>query len=173
MLLHAILGGIFVLILGLALIHNEKNIKYFCIAIALFEVVLVVLLVAGCTNATYEETLRAELVSTKADTRIEGKTAFLFTEIGEEDVYIFYYKTDDGGFKKGLINSKNVTVFETNAVKPNVVRYERSFAGYTILELETMNKRPSEFVYDSSDGSDVRYEIYVPEGTIVQEFKLE
>ena len=170
----AIFLGMIVLGVIASAFCKEKLVKTILVVGCVLEVITIELMPVIDANATYNETLRANLVSVDTKTKTEGSSTFLVADTGEEDVYTFFYETENGGVKKGKVNSKNVIVFETNETEPSIIRYEESFAGYTLSNLMTLEgNRPAEFNNDSSEENDVRYEIYVPEGTIVQKFQLE
>lgn len=165
------------LLLGLfiaSIIFGRKSKVFYKIA-CIVSIITVGFLIIVTIISTEFQAGKANLVSIKADSEIEGSGTFLVANIGEEDVYTFYYETSDGGYKKGKINSSNVTIYETDEVEPSIIVYNTGFAGYSwqsLLFLVNLNNGELEFNDDSGKGY-TRYEIFVPEGTIVQNFSLE
>lgn len=140
----------------------------------------VVFCIISCMATDEVQTGKSNLVAIRSDSQIEGSAGgaltFLVANIGEKDVYTFYYETSDGGYKKGTINSSNVTIYETDEVKPSIIKYEKGFAGHSLDSLYFFNDETNsevDYTNNSGENCNVRYEIFVPEGTIVQNFSLE
>ena len=148
-----------------------------CGATLLLSVTLFVITVMATDEV---QTGKNNLVAIQSDSRIEGSATgaltFLVADIGEEDVYTFYYETSDGGYKKGTINSSNVTIHETDKEEPSIIEYKKGIKGIplsSILNFKDETKSEVDYTKDYGEEYDVWYEIFVPEGTIVRNFSLE
>ena len=140
----------------------------------------VVLIIVSYMATDEVQTGKSNLVAIRSDSQIEGSAeealTFLVANIGEKDAYTFYYETSDGEYKKGTINSSNVTVYEADEEEPSIIKYERGFAGHSLHSIYNFNDETNsevDYTNDSGENDDVRYEIFVPEGTIVRNFSLE
>ena len=138
--------------------------------------VFIVCMPTDTSNTPTEEIQKWKnnLVAIRSGVRLEGSATggltFVVADIGEEDVYTFFYETSDGGYKKGKINSSNVTIYETDEEEPSIIKYKRI---YDELSLEDETKSEVDYTKDYGEEYDVWYEIFVPEGTIVRNFSLE
>lgn len=80
----------------------------------------------------------------------EGGGNWTYIKIDANQYYTFYYK-DGEAYKLGKINASDAAVYQTNETEPKIIRISYSQNGH-------VNK--------------CTYEIYVPEGSIVEQFNL-
>lgn len=99
-----------------------------------------------------EETIIYEPVSMSDVIVSEGKGFGSYICIDAEQFYTFYYKYGDG-YRTGKISAKNAIVYQTDDVKPSIVK-------------KITKKACGELI--SSD-----YEIYIPKGSIIEKFNLD
>jgi len=120
-------------------------------------------IVALLPNVT--NTYSIEIVSLKDKSSIEGSFVLGSGTIKDKDYYIYYSKTQDGGYKRNKIEAENVTIYQTNKETPKL-----KFTDITPLKNET-----TEFWIGETeiftDQTDVK--LIVPENTIIEQFKLE
>ena len=153
-----------------------------CIIALVVEFAAISSLNTDTSNTPTEEIQKWKnnLVAIRSDVWFEGSArgalTFLVADIGEEDVYTFYYETSDGGYKKGTINSSNVTIHETDKEEPSIIEYKKGIKGIplsSILNFKDETNSEVDYTKDSGEDDDVWYEIFVPAGTIVRNFSLE
>lgn len=111
----------------------------------------------------YEPTY--ELVSLVASKDINGKTFLTFGSIDSEPVYYFYYKTEDGGYKVGSIpaDSDRTTVFYIeDGETPHI----------DVAERISVVHEDGHLSYDHYTKNWIKYNVYVPNGSIAQDFQM-
>lgn len=128
---------------------------------------------AGIDALSYEEVSKTadwELQSLSDNSQISGKGAgtlfYVYVSIDTNEVYSFYYKQDDGGFKRGKVEADKTTIYEINCT-PHVVEYTT----YTKNKMNNFLRAILAFGYGESNQQ--TYEIYTPKGTILKTFNLD
>lgn len=116
---------------------------------------------------------KQEIVSLKDNnSQISGGGNLFYVSINTEGVYTYYYKLDDGGYKRGQVTDDNTVIYEEdNCENPSVQRYEsytQNNWNQTWTKILLFSSKQDEW-----KSSSTRYEIHVPKGTIVQEFTLD
>lgn len=104
-----------------------------------------------------------EIVSLKDGTRKESYGFLTVYSSLERDVYSYYYMTENGGYKRETIGNHNVTIFEEDSCTPRV----------TTVTTYTTKREVLGIKWDDRKVIKVEYNIYVPKGSIVREFKLD
>ena len=147
------------------------------------KISLIVLLVALAANTIvdehrnsvkYTETVQSKtynLVSLQDESQvsssIRGRRYYLYASINTDEVYNFYYETEDGGFKIGRIAAANSVVYEKDNCDPAVIEYTT----YTKSKMnETWQKI---LMLDVVKEEAKSYKVYIPKGTITREYNLD
>lgn len=118
-----------------------------------------------------KETARYELVTLQDDSQLSGNLGrgvfYVYGSINTEEVYNFYYKTQDGGFVKGKVNANKAVIYENDECSPVVVEY-------TTYTRSSMNPKLQKwlFFYEREEQTK-SYKIYVPKGTVANEYSLD
>lgn len=105
-----------------------------------------------------EETV-IELVAIQEKSDIKGEGSLFCISIHTDDVYTYYYKLGNGGYKKGKVVAKNTTIFEEDTNTPRMVVYKTTRMNTTWIE----NFLTFKFFKEEKE----EYEIHVPKGTVV------
>lgn len=128
----------------------------------------------GICCLSYDETVQTgnwELVAITDDSQISGKGSgglfYVHISIDTDEIYSFYYKVDNGGFKRGTVNAESSIIFEKDNCTPHVVEYTT----YTKNKMNVVLRAILAFGYGTSDQKS--YEIYTPTGTILRTFSLD
>lgn len=143
-------------------------------------IVLSIVLGAGCiwaifiySNSNYteiKETAKYELVTLQDDSQIEGKIRgemfYIYGSINTEEVYNFYYKTSDDGFVRGKVDANKAVIYEKDDCKPVVIEY-------TTYTKSTDEKLQKWLFFWTTDIQVKNYKIYVPKGTVANEYSLD
>ena len=129
---------------------------------------------AGIDALSYEEVSKTgdwELQSLSDNSQISGKGSgglfYVYVSIDTNEVYSFYYKESDDGFKRGKVNADKTTIYERDNITPHVVEYTT----YTKNRMNIILRAILAFGYGES--SQETYEIYTPKGTILRTFELD
>ena len=133
----------------------------------------------GVDFLTYEETTKCgewELIAMSDDNQnsdAEGTNIFyVYTSrsgFSNEDSYSFYYRLNNGKYKKGSEFEKNTTVIETLEADEGTPR----FVQYKVCKKNKMNKVLRLILtLDNEEECWYKCELYIPKGTIRREFKL-
>lgn len=109
-------------------------------------------------EVVWEETGTIELVSLRGGSKIEGRFFLGCGRINQEDVYYFYKKLKNGGFKQDHVIVLETTIFEEDRNDGEIIIYESRL------------RSPNLFVFDSPGR---RYEIKIPKGSLKKSFLLE
>ena len=118
------------------------------LGLLLCGLILSVLIASGCLTRTTVQ--KYELYALKDTTKIEGSFFLASGSFGSSMVYVFYYKTDDGGIRMGMIDYYDAVIYEVTTAHPYVL--------FTIRrELEV--SRTASF--------------YIPPGSVLNEYKLD
>ena len=128
-----------------------------------FGVILAMILGLVINQTSYVEVSRSPLVALSNETSVEGRFFLAGGTIGSDMHYMYYYETGDGGISYGEVSASTVTVYEENRNDAVIVRFVR--IGET-----------TPFTFDASSGGGPRlsrYEVYVPEGTVLRSVWLE
>lgn len=123
---------------------------------------------------SYEETIQTaeyKLVSIKDNSQLEGSGSgglfYVYVSMDTNEVYTYYYKLEDGGYKKGKISSENAVIYEKDDCKPLITEY-------TTYTKVNMNHSLENFLtFGSFNKSEKSYKIFVPKGTIAQDYYLD
>jgi hypothetical protein len=103
-----------------------------------------------------------ELISITRDQSISGSFFLGCGSIGSSSYYVFYQKNGNGGYRLEKIRTNNADIYMSNDETP---RWGRSYHGKNLgwwVVPWKMQRRVGQ-----------RYYIFVPEGTIIQDFRLE
>ena len=145
---------------------------------ATWFVVLLLITVIGiyaCFKAEstkYEETSQTdykELVSLADNSEVSGEFThrlfYVYVSIDTNEVYTFYYKLDDGGYKRGKVDSTITTIYEVDGVIPHIEEYtfQKKYDLNPILEA----------LLTSGSSEEIYYKIYVPKGTVAKSYNLD
>lgn len=129
---------------------------------------------AGIDALSYEEVSKTgdwELQSLSDNSQISCKGSgglfYVYVSIDTNEVYSFYYKESDDGFKRGKVNADKTTIYERDNITPHVVEYTT----YTKNRMNIILRAILAFGYGES--SQETYEIYTPKGTILRTFELD
>ena len=96
-----------------------------------------------------------------------------YIHIDNNDMYSYYYKTDDCGIKKGKCLSDIATIYEVENSKPAIVKYSIIHKNKLMNDgLANFLVWPSFFKYYNKWETE-RYEIYVTEGSILKTYNLD
>jgi hypothetical protein len=110
------------------------------------------------------------LISITDDSKISGKGSgglyYVRISIDTDENYSFYYKLNNGGFKRGTVKAESTTIFEKDDSTPHVIEYTT----YTKNKMNVILRAILAFGYGTSNNKS--YEIYTPTGTILRTFSL-
>ena len=149
--------------------RDRKDIVVCIISIIFFVCSLFV--VNKLINMTYEETLKTadwQLEALSDTSQITGHGSLFYLTLNTNEMYLFYYKGEDGRLKFGKIDANKSEICEGDYT-PHIIRYTK----YTRSQL---NPRLRKILFGedkSDDPYENIYEIYVPEGTLVRNFKID
>lgn len=110
-----------------------------------------------------------ELISIVDNSQVSGELYYIQATTNPKEVYSFYYKVEQSGFKLGTIEANVTTIYEKEDCSPKVVEY-------TNHRKNKINKALRIFlVFSGSYGesSQKTYEVFIPEGTILKSFNLD
>jgi len=139
---------------------------------------LITLLISmGCANCIgnehYEETIETEYLAVFKDGKSVSGTFFLGCgSLNGRMSYTYYAKYDDGGFELKSVSPRYYRVYETDSTQNP--RIERSIWKYK--EGSWKWEKWVWFAHKSKPSDELRYKkdkIFVPTGTIKEEFKLD
>ncbi len=129
---------------------------------------------AGIDCLSYEEVSETgnwELTAITDDVRISGKGSrgrfYVRMSIDTDEIYSFYYKVDDDGFKRGTVKADNTVIYEKDDCTPHVVEYTT----YTKNKMNRILRGILAFGYGESEQKS--YNIYTPKGTILRTYTLD
>ena len=109
---------------------NKRDLKEFkmCATCFLIFFLITIILSYACYKAEstiYEETSQTdykELVSLTDNSEVSGEFThrlfYVYASIDTNEVYTFYYKLDDGGYKRDKVDSNITTIYEVDGVIP-------------------------------------------------------
>lgn len=123
----------------------------------LITVLSVVLLIILPYNLI-EDAEYNDIISIENQNIIGGGFTLGTGNINSNSVYVFYRNTTDGGLIKSYVDAYSTPVYEDNTVSPRLVEYK--FYKYYPWLVWMKSKQKS------------TYKLYVPENTIIKEFKL-
>lgn len=131
--------------------------------------------ICGINSFSYDEVSQTgnwEMVSITDDSQTYGKGSgglcYVRVSVDTEEVYSFYYRVNDGGFKRGKVKADITTIYENDACTPHVVEYTT----YTKNKMNSILRNVLVFGY-GGESSQKSYEIYTPTGTILRTFNLD
>lgn len=117
------------------------------------------------------ETRTYNLVSLQDESQvsgdIRGKRYYLYASINTDEVYNFYYETEDGGFKKAKIDASKAVVYEKDDCNPAVVEYT------TYTKSKMSEKWQKILMLDILETEYKSYKVYIPKGTLTREYSLD
>ena len=136
--------------------------------------IISILGLAGIYALSYEEeseTGNWELVAITDDTRTSGKASggpfYIQMSVDTDDVYSFYYKVEDDGFKRGTLKADSTTIYEEDNCTPHIVRYTT----YTKNKMNGILRGILALEFGTSE--EQSYKIYIPKGTILKYYSLD
>jgi len=125
----------------------------------------------GIHASFYDETSKTgewELISLTDDNQISGIGYYVCAFINTKEMYTFYYKLGNGGYKRGSASASRTTIFEEEEdCTPRLVEYTtytKNKLNRTLRLVLTFNNKEEYVVNDK---------IYVPKGTILRTIKLD
>lgn len=140
-------------------LHVEQNLGGWCIGMLVFSIFIGTIvgtsfheLYDKINPISVEEKVIYHPVSMNNVIAGEGEKKCTYICIDDEQFYTFYYKDGDG-YKMGKITAENTIVYQTDDVKPCILK-------------KTTRKACGEFL--SSD-----YEIYIPQGSVIEKFNID
>jgi len=153
-----VIGGIIGVIIGLFFTMVEKKISEKIYGIMVFALVFIGI---GMFFGLAVDSERAPVVVTEeivykpvsmGDTMgSEGEGNLTYIRIDANQYYTFYYK-EENGYKLGKINAAEASVYQTDETEPKIIRITHS-----------KKYQADQYIY----------EIYIPEGSIVEQFHLD
>ena len=156
---------------------NKKDLKEFkmCATCFLIFFLITIILSYACYKAEstiYEETSQTdykELVSLTDNSEVSGEFThrlfYVYASIDTNEVYTFYYKLDDGGYKRDKVDSNITTIYEVDGVIPHIEEY-------TFQKKHDLNPI-IEFLLTYGSSEETYYKIYVPKGSVVGAYNLD
>ena len=136
---------------------------------------ITVIIIYACFKAEsteYEETSQTdykELVSLADNSEVSGELAhrlfYVYVSIDTNEVYTFFYKLDDGGYKRDKVDSNITTIYEVDGVIPHIEEYT--------LQIKHDINPILEALLTSGSSEEIYYEIYVPKGTVARSYNLD
>ena len=115
-----------------------------------------------------------EIVSLQDNTGIDSTAhpgiLHVYVTIGSSGRYTYYYQLEDGAFMQGSVPASSTKIYEeencTNPCVETYVTYSQNNWSKTMTRI---------FLFSKKDGAelDIRYELHVPKGTVVQDFALD
>lgn len=140
------------------------SIIFALIALIVFMFIHVIVFPPSVPN--YHET-QVELAAMRSSDSATGTFVFGTGLLEGRLDYLYYEVTTDGGYVAKKISAYN----------KNVVVYEDSQKGGTLVITQCQMKIKPEWVkysaFDFYTACDTRYEFHIPEGSLIQEFRLE
>jgi len=106
-----------------------------------------------------------DIVSVKSTTSVDGFFILGCGGIGSNKHYIYYEKQNDGSFQQKQIDIENVSIYEEENCKPRIEWEGRKYVCSPYFLPEWSAPVSQEFVS--------KKRIYVPKGTIIQQFRLD
>ncbi len=113
-----------------------------------------------------------KLVSLTDNSEISGNGSgnlfYVIVSSDTDEIYSFYYETNNGSVKRCDVDADNATIYETDDCTPHIVEY-------TTHTKSKMNKVLSTILilgYDV-ESDQKTYEIYIPKGTAIRTFSLD
>ncbi len=101
-----------------------------------------------------------DIISCRTDSEVSGSFFLGCGTIGEDSYYVTYYRTGDGGYQMMKFDVDLSTIYEVNDRAPCVEEVTSWMEGWWLgISIKTPRVR--------------RFHIYVPEGTIIREFRIE
>ena len=129
---------------------------------------------AGIDRLSYEEVSETgnwELMAIADDVRTSGEGSgglfYVNMSIDTDEIYSFYYKVDDGGFKRGTVKADSTVIYEKDDCTPHIVEYTT----YTKNKMNGILRGILAFGYGESEQKN--YGIYTPKGTILMAYTLD
>ena len=123
-------------------------------------------------STRYEETSQTdykELVSLTDNSEVSGEYThrlfYVYASIDTNEVYTFYYKLDDGGYKRDKVDSNITTIYEVDGVIPHIEEY-------TFKTKHNLNPI-IEALLTYGNSEETYYKIYVPKGSVVGSYNLD
>lgn len=126
-------------------------------------------------KSKYQETVQTnsyDLVTLQDESQVSGnlrgRSFYVYASLETNEVYNFYYKTEDGGFRKGKVDASKAVVYEQDETAPVVVEY-------TIYTKSKMSETMQKICYFGvcNEQTSKNYKIYIPKGTITNEYVLD
>lgn len=121
----------------------------------------------------YEDTVieSYEIVSLKDNDNTNGTFVLGTGSVYDTTYYVYNYKTEDGGIKRDKINTNDATVYETkdsphiDVIGKKLKESAKDSVMYHLFNVGFLED------YITSTPNDCK--IYIPEGSIITEFKID
>lgn len=140
-----------------------KIIFFAALTIFITSVLAVIIFLSKNWEDVETETNRKELVCLQDNSQVSGHGSVFYVKVETNEFYCYYYKTEDGGIKMGKVNAENAVIYQGDyepcIIEKTSVKKPINMSATTARWLLCTRK--------------VVYEIYVPEGTIVETFSLD
>ena len=140
--------------------------KIFTVVCSIALVFSLIFIIGYETNSEMDETVveRLELVNLQDNSQIGGYGGMYYVKIQTSEVFCYYYRLDNGGVKFGKVRASEATIYQGDYA-PHIKTIE------VIKKPYGMTVKQSKFwLFHKGEKF---YEIYVPEGTVVEEFNLD
>lgn len=154
-------------------IGESDGIFNFCVIIT-----LIAYIVAGlkyginirlCEDKDVKITSSYNIICAKDNTSINGSMSgiiiFVQGSVSEKSVYQYYYHLEDGGIKQGTIPADKTTIY---FIKPEEKPHLDTIVTTTYF-LNYNNNPPTR----CEETNETTYKLYVPEGSVVNEYKFD
>ena len=126
----------------------------------------------------YEEVVQTndwQIVPIEDSSQISGKINYIRVSLDTNEVYSFYYQTNDGGVRRENVFTEQAVIYEDNNCTPHVIEYTT----YMCNEMDTtlLNILAPPMYEQREEKKELEenrsYEIYIPEGSILRTFALD
>lgn len=124
-------------------------------------------------NLPYEDTVLEtyEIISLKDNDNTTGTFVLGTGSVYDTTYYVYNYKTEDGGIKRDKINTNDATVYETkDSPHIDVIGKKLKESAKDSIMYHLFNVG---FLEDSITSTPNDCKIYIPEGSIITEFKID
>ena len=121
-----------------------------------------------------DEVIIKDLVSIRTNSRISGKgsgSLLCYTmSLEEKNVYAYFCKMNDGSFHRETVNADHTYIFEQKDCNRPRIEIHNTRTTYVYPLLTALLVFATD---DNSDHCSYRYNLYVPENTVVRGFNLD
>ena len=170
---------VIILLIGIIGSFADDSGAPFGISIALSFIVLILLLpiaifVKTKTNEKHIKSFRKEILSLDDSDKTSGSFFLGSGNINGYQSFTFYYKTEDGGYKRDFERAYNTTIYEDGDITPHII-----YNKYKYISSWQSEWKFWLIIYGTDDNTDTPYkkiesiEIHVPQNTIIKEINLD